>query len=187
MLNYHSGYTWNPLATGWTWSGHQLGGKPLTTISPFSTFPAVSLCGVEGLAETFPWFPAVSVAHFSLMFQAFWSLLTLSFHSNFGLPLGRFPSIFISATARMFSVSTLLLTCANYSSLLLLMTIAMGSTFAPHFSCVLTGSPSWSFAQFSSLLLPPVVTKLVSLFIFYCSFWPINYYNDAMVMHCIKN
>ena len=47
------------------------------------------------------------------MFQAFRFLLTVSFHRNFGLPLGRFLSIFISTTARMFSVSSLLLTCAH--------------------------------------------------------------------------
>ena len=58
------------------------------------------------------------------------SLLTVSFHRNFGLPLGRFPSIFISATALMFSVSPLLLTCPNHSSLLRLMTVAIASTFA---------------------------------------------------------
>ena len=40
------------------------------------------------------------------------------------------PSIFISTTARMFYVSSLLLTCPNHSSLLLLITIAIGSTFA---------------------------------------------------------
>ena len=47
------------------------------------------------------------------MFQAFRFLLTISFHRNFGLPLGRFLSIFISTTVRMFSVSSLLLTCAH--------------------------------------------------------------------------
>ena len=73
---------------------------------------------------------SLSVAHSSLMFQAFGYLLTVSFHLNFDLPLGRFPSIFISTTAWMFSVSSLLLTCPNHSSLLLLITIAIGSTFA---------------------------------------------------------
>ena len=58
------------------------------------------------------------MAHSSLIFQAFRPLLTVSFHRNIGLPLGRFPSIFISATARMFSLSPLLLTCPNHSSLL---------------------------------------------------------------------
>ena len=43
-----------------------------------------------------------SVAHSSLIFHYFRSLLTISFHRNSGRPLGRFPSIFISATARMF-------------------------------------------------------------------------------------
>ena len=73
---------------------------------------------------------SLSVAHSSLIFQASRSLLTVSYHHNFGLPLGRFPSIFISATARMFSVSYLLLTCTNHSILLRLITVAIGSTFA---------------------------------------------------------
>ena len=64
------------------------------------------------------------------MFQAFRYLLTVSFHRNFGRPLGRFPSIFISATARMFSVSPLLLTCPYHSSRIRLITVAITSTFA---------------------------------------------------------
>ena len=65
--------------------------------------------------------PCVPVrAHSSLMFQAFRSVLTVSFDLNFCLPLGRFSSIFISTTARMFSVSSLLLTCKNHSCLKLL-------------------------------------------------------------------
>ena len=44
-----------------------------------------------------------SVAHSSLMFHAFRSLLTVSFHLNFGVPLGRFPYIFNSTSAWMFS------------------------------------------------------------------------------------
>ena len=71
-----------------------------------------------------------SVAHSSMILHAFMSLLTVSFHLNFGLPLGRFPSIFISTTALMFSVSSLLLTWPNHSSLLLLITVAICSTFA---------------------------------------------------------
>ena len=71
-----------------------------------------------------------SVAHSFLKLPSFRSLLTVSFHLNCGLPLGRFPSIFISTTALMFSVSSLLLTWPNHSILLLLMTIAIGSTFA---------------------------------------------------------
>ena len=67
---------------------------------------------------------------FSLMLHAFRSLLTVSFHLNFGLPLGRFHFTYISATARMFSVSSRLSTCSNHCSHLLLMTIAIGSTFA---------------------------------------------------------
>ena len=89
----------------------------------FSPFDAVSLCGVVG---RFP----VSGPYSSRVFPAFstGSLLTLSFHRNFGLPLRRFPSIFISTTARMFSVSSLLLTYPNHYSILLLITIAISSS-----------------------------------------------------------
>ena len=74
------------------------------------------------------------------------SLWTVSFQSNFGLPLGRFPSIFILTTARMFSVSSLQLKCPNHSSLLLLVTIAVGFTFA--------SSKISSFLQCSNRLTP---------------------------------
>ena len=70
---------------------------------------------------------SLSVVHPSLMFHASRSLLTVSFHLNLGL---HFPSIFNSTTARMFSVSSLLLTCSNHSSLLRLLTICIGSTLA---------------------------------------------------------
>ena len=75
---------------------------------------------------------SLSVVDSSLTFQPFWSLLTVPFHCNFCLPLGRFPAIFISATARMFSVSCLPSTFPNHSSLRLLLTIAIGSTLASH-------------------------------------------------------
>ena len=61
----------------------------------FLPFRRVSLRGVAGLA-TFP------------------SLV--SFHRNFGLSLGRLPSIFISITARMCYVSSLLLTLTTRST-----------------------------------------------------------------------
>ena len=80
-------------------------------------FSAVSLFGVGCLADTFPSFP-FSVS-FPLMFQDFWSLLTVFVHLNFGLPTGRFPSTFISTTALMFSVSSHLLLCPNHSDILL--------------------------------------------------------------------
>ena len=70
------------------------------------------------------------MVHSSLILHAFMSLLTVSFHLSCGRPLGRLPSIFISTTALMFSVSSLLLTWPNYSSLLLLITVAICSTFA---------------------------------------------------------
>ena len=56
--------------------------------------------------------------------------MTVSFHLNFGLHLRLFPSIFISTTALMFSVLSLLLTWPTHSSLLLLITVAICSTFA---------------------------------------------------------
>ena len=90
--------------------------------SPFSPFAAVSLLGVAGLAQTFP--------SFYLIFQAFSSFLTVSYHRNFSLPVGRFPSIFISATAQMFSVSSVLLMCPNHSSLFCLVTVEIDFTFA---------------------------------------------------------
>ena len=52
------------------------------------------------------------------------------FHLYLRLLLGRFSAIVISATALMFSVSSLLFTCPNHYNILLLMTIAIGSTFA---------------------------------------------------------
>ena len=95
----------------------------INIFSLFSPFAAVSLCGVAGLAETFPSFP---VSGPFLPDVPGFQVLTVSFYLHFGLPLGRFPSIFISTTARMFSVSSLLLTCPNNSRLLLLKTIAIG-------------------------------------------------------------
>ena len=52
-----------------------------------------------------------------MLFQAFMFLLTVFFHLSIGLPLGHFPSIFISATTLLFSVSFLLFTCPNHSCL----------------------------------------------------------------------
>ncbi len=73
------------------------------------------------------WHLSRSVAHSSLIFQAppdsifpsqLWSSSrALPLHLHF-------------ATARMFSVSPLLLTCPNHSSLLRLITVAIASTFA---------------------------------------------------------
>ena len=103
------------------------------------------------------------MAHSSLIFLAFRSLLTLSYHRKFGLHLGIFPSILISATARLFSVSYLLLTFPNYSSFLRLITVAIGSTFASSnissfFQCsnrlIPIGSSPLPIAPFSSLFLP---------------------------------
>ena len=95
---------------------HQDGGhKGPFMLTVFSPFVVVSMCGVAGLSEN------VST-HSSRILQMFMFLLTASFLLNLGLSLG----IFMSATAAMFSVSSLLLTCWNHSNLL--MTVAIGST-----------------------------------------------------------
>ena len=101
-------------------------------IEYFSPFAAVSLFGVAGLAETFPSF-SVSGPF----------LLDVP---GFGRPLGRFPSIFISATALIFSVSPLLLTCPNHSSLLRLINVAIVS--------ILASSKISSFLRCSNRLTP---------------------------------
>ena len=94
----------------------------------FSPFAAVSLCGVAGLAETFPFrtvsgpflldAPRRHVPPHRILPSQLWS-------SSRALP-----SIFISTTALMFSVSSLLLTWPNHSSLLLLITVVICSNFA---------------------------------------------------------
>ena len=99
---------------------HHKGRLSLLIFSPFSPFASVSLCGVASLAATYPSF---------------------SVNGPFlpdvpGFPLGRFPSILVSTTARMFSVSPLLLTCPNHSNLRLIMTTGIGTTFL---SLLMTG------------------------------------------------
>ena len=59
-----------------------------------------------GLPETYPSFPVSDP--FLPDVPGFQVPLTVSFHRNFGLPIGHFPSIFILTTAPMFSVSSLL-------------------------------------------------------------------------------
>ena len=56
----------------------------------FAPFDAVSLCGLAGLGDTFPFLPVVSFS--SLISQDVMPLLTVSSHLNMGLPIGRFPS-----------------------------------------------------------------------------------------------
>ena len=94
----------------------------------FLTFRRCLPVRVAGLEETFPSF-SVS-GPFILDVPGFQVPSDSIVPPNFGRPLGRFPTIFISATARMFSVSSLLLTCPNHSSLLRLITVAIASTFA---------------------------------------------------------
>ena len=95
----------------------------------FLPFAAVSLCGVAGLAQISPF----------LTVSGPFLLDTPSFHVSLDRVLppqlwsssrAPFPSMFISTTALMFSVSSLLLTWLNHSSLLLLITVAICSTFA---------------------------------------------------------
>ena len=100
-----------------------------------------------------PYHLSRSVAHSLLMLQAFRFPLTVSFHRNLGLPLGRFPSIFISTAAQMFLVSPLL-SCPNHSSLLRLITVAIGSTLA--------SSKISSFLPCSNRL-APIRTILISV------------------------
>ena len=125
--------------------------------SPFSPFAVVPLFEVTGLAETFPSFsvsgpflldfPGFQVPSDSIVPPQLWS-------SSRSAPP---PSSFLQLLG-CFSVSPILLTCPNNSSLLLLITVAIASTFvlptSPHFAGVLTGSPSLPIAPFSSLLLP---------------------------------
>ena len=58
----------------------------IMSFSPFSLFAAVSLCGVAGLAQTFP---SLTVSGPFLLDTPRLSLLTVSFHINLGLPLYR--------------------------------------------------------------------------------------------------
>ena len=89
------------------------------------------MCGVVSLSETFPFLPGSGPFP-----PDFPCPSTVSFHRNLGLPLGRFPSILMSATALMFSVSSLHLTFPNHSTnLLLLMTIAIGSSLSSSNIC----------------------------------------------------
>ena len=133
--------------------------SPIAELAVFLTFlifrRRLTVRGKRVLQRSFH--RSLSVVHSYLIFQDSGSLVTASFHLNFCLPLGRFPSIFISTTDRMFSVQSLLLTCPNHSSILLLLTIAIGSTFASskifsHLSGVLTCSPP-PIAPFSYVLL----------------------------------
>ena len=89
----------------------------------FSPFPAVSLCRVAGLAVIFP---SLAVSGPSLPDLPGFHVSSDSVLPSQLNPLGRFSYIFISATALMFSVSSLLF-MSNHSNLLLLATIPIGS------------------------------------------------------------
>ena len=115
------------------------------TISYFSPYAAISLCGVAGHAETFPSFPVSGPFRPELPCPNFLSDSVLPLQprsSSRELPLHLF-----SPTSLMFSVSSPLFTCPNYYHLLLFMTIATGSTFASNHDLISlvfqvpTGSP----------------------------------------------
>ena len=111
------------------------------------------MCGVEGLAETIPSFPVSGP--FLPDVPGFQVPSDSVFPPQLRFSLGRFPSAFISTTARMFSVSSLLLTCPNHSSLQLLMTITIGS--------ILASAKISSFLRCSNRLLPlPELPTLAS-------------------------
>ena len=117
-------------------------------LSPFSPFATVSLSRdlsiVPYQGPSLPDVPGVQVPLDSIFPPQRRS-------SSRALPL-----IFISTTAWMFSVSSRLLTCTNHSSLLLLITIAIGSTFA--------SSKISSFLRCSNRLTPIVHrTVLISV------------------------
>ena len=141
----------------------------------FLTFRRRIRVRVAVLAETFPSFsvsgpffldvPGFQVPSDSIVPPQLWS-------SSRALPLHL---LFcncsdFSATARMFSVSPLLLTRLNQSILLRLITVAIVSTLllprSPHFSGVLTGSPPLPIAPLSSLLLPYTFHLWLTLAIF---------------------
>ena len=109
-----------------THSAHNSAHRTLLTF--FLPFAAVYLCAVAGMPRCFR--RSLPVAHSSLMFQAFRSLLTVSSLRKSGLLLGSLSSIFNYTPARMFSMSSILLTFMNHSNLLLLITIAISSTSA---------------------------------------------------------
>ena len=74
------------------------------------------------------------------------------------------PSIFISTSARMFSVSSLLLTCPNHSRLRLRITVAIGSTIA--------SSNISSFIRCSNRL-TPIAHRIILIYIVAKPFsWP---------------
>ena len=80
-------YRHTPRPSRQTDNMHTLATYQCRTFSPFSTFAAVSLFGVGGLAETFPSF-SVS-GPFLLDFPGFQVPSDSIFHRNFGLPLHR--------------------------------------------------------------------------------------------------
>ena len=69
------------------------------------TFATVFLYGVAGHADTFPSFPVSGPFLPDVPgFQVPPDTVPVSFHLNCGLPLGRFASIFILATADVFCI-----------------------------------------------------------------------------------
>ena len=110
----------------------------------FSPFAAISLCGVAGLAETIPSFPVSDpflpdVPGFQVPPDSIFPPRLRS--SSRALPL----HLHFNNCSDVFSF-IFLLTCPDYSSVLLLITIAIGSTF--------TTSKISSFLRCSNKLTP---------------------------------
>ena len=76
--------------------------------SPLPPLATVSLCGVAGIAVTFLHL-SLSAAPSSLVFHAFRSLQTVSFHSNIGLPLAIELTIYMLQICSSVAFSTSLL------------------------------------------------------------------------------
>ena len=146
-------------------------GRLVTLLDITSHLSLASPCCVAGLVEPFPLLPVCGPFLPDLPgFHVPSVLPTMSFHLNWGPPLGCFQSISISATALMFSVSSLLFTCPNHSNLLLLITITIGSTFASYkISSFLRCSSRLTHIALipsSSLLLPFAFHLLLTLAMF---------------------
>ena len=102
--------------------------KQTANFSHFSHFAAVSLFGVAGLAETFQFFSVSGL--FLLDFPGFRVPSDSIFPSQLWSSSRALPLHLHFCNCSDVSVSPLLLTCPNHSSLLRLITVAIASTFA---------------------------------------------------------
>ena len=130
--------------------------------SPFSHFAAVSQCGVAGPAQTFP---SLTVnGSFLPDPPRFHVLPEHILPPQLRSSSRALPSIFISTTALMFSVSSLHLTWPNHSNLLLLITVAICSIFASSkMSSYLRCSNRLSPSAHRTILISAVAIRLSSL------------------------